>query len=329
MAYSTQRVTSDGTLVLLNISISYFDRDEISVLFDGIVDAYAWDWVGSTDKSISFPVAIPDGIEVQVRRTTDISEVRHRFSLGAAFTDDSMDEDFQQILHIAQEAREGSSLGELFQDLDFHGYKAINLVPGTAAGHAVEYSQLTTHDATIVGYRDQAAASAAAALVSENNAAVSEANSVANVPVAINAAASKSTPVDADRIGITDSAAAFILKHVTWGALRTALAAVVNNWVAPQRSALLTDNDLSLDLGAKQKFKCTPSAPGTLTFTNIADGQSGSVILVNSGGHAIAKHASIKASSTLFTTISAAGTYWLTYETDGTYVYLSGTGALT
>src|SRR5574340_860277 len=92
MAYSTQRVTSDGTLVLLDISITYFNRSEISVLFDGITQPLGttWNWVGTTEHKISFSPAVANGVEVLVKRTTQLNAPLHDFGGGAAFTAQSM-----------------------------------------------------------------------------------------------------------------------------------------------------------------------------------------------------------------------------------------------
>lgn len=105
MAQSTQRVVSDGTLVLLDLSINYLDRSEITVYFDEVLTT-AWAWVGGTAKQITFSHAVPNGVEVLVKRTTDISKLRHEFSKGAAFTAEVLDEGLTQVLHIAQEAYE-------------------------------------------------------------------------------------------------------------------------------------------------------------------------------------------------------------------------------
>ena len=85
---------------------------------------------------------------------------------------------------------------------------------------------------------------------------------------------------------------------------------------------ITTDNDLSFDQAASNNFKCTPSGTGTLTFTNHTDGQSGNVLLINSGGHAISLAATTKGDANLATTISTAGTYWLSYYDDGTNAYV-------
>ena len=102
------------------------------------------------------------------------------------------------------------------------------------------------------------------------------------------------------------------------------------SWSASQRGASTTDNDLSFDLDVTNNFKCTPTAGGTLTFTNIgsAAGQSGFILLVNGSNYSIAAAATTKVGSTLLSTISATGTYLLSYYSDGTNVYVTGSGAL-
>lgn len=104
---------------------------------------------------------------------------------------------------------------------------------------------------------------------------------------------------------------------------------VVQNFSVPQRSGVLTDNDLSFDLGAKQNFGSTPTAGGVLTFTSIPDGQSGYIILINGSNYAITAHTNTKISATDLATISATGTYRLDYATYGGNVYVTTTGAFT
>jgi len=94
-----------------------------------------------------------------------------------------------------------------------------------------------------------------------------------------------------------------------------------------QRGTITTDNDLSFDQNATNNFKCTPSGTGTLTFTNHTAGQSGNILLINSGGHAISLAATTKGDANLATTISTAGTYWLSYYDDGTNAYVTTSAA--
>jgi len=102
---------------------------------------------------------------------------------------------------------------------------------------------------------------------------------------------------------------------------QNAVTDAAQTFTVSQRGTTTTDNDLSFDLNATNNFKCTPAGTGTLTFTNITVGQSGNILLINSGGHAISLHANTKGDANLASTISTAGTYWLSYFCgDGTNV---------
>ena len=103
----------------------------------------------------------------------------------------------------------------------------------------------------------------------------------------------------------------------------TAKTDVTQSFTAPQRNALTQDNDGSFDMNANNNFKCTPAGGITLTFTNFADGQSGYILLINSGGHTISLHANSKADANLATTVSSAGTYLISYLSDGTNSYIT------
>ena len=100
------------------------------------------------------------------------------------------------------------------------------------------------------------------------------------------------------------------------------------NWSKPQRSADVVDNDGSFDLSAGTNFTCTPTANLTLTFTNIPDGQSGTIVLINSGGYTVSAASTTKVmGADLLSTITTAGTYVLGYISDGTNVRVYNSGA--
>lgn len=101
----------------------------------------------------------------------------------------------------------------------------------------------------------------------------------------------------------------------------TAKLDVDQSWTGAQRGTPTTDNDLSFDLSAANNFTCTPSAGGTLTFTNHTAGQSGFVLLVNGSNYAIAAAATTKISTADLTKISASGTYLISYYDNGTNAY--------
>lgn len=95
-----------------------------------------------------------------------------------------------------------------------------------------------------------------------------------------------------------------------------------------QRGAITTDNDLSFDMSVTNNFSCTPTGTGALTFTNITAGQSGYVLLDNSGGYAITAAATTKVDSNFLTTVSTAGAYLISYMSNGTNVYCTTSQAL-
>lgn len=107
----------------------------------------------------------------------------------------------------------------------------------------------------------------------------------------------------------------------------TAKTNVAQNFTSPQRSALLTDNDGSFDLSAKQNFKCTTAGAVTLTFANQADGLSGSIIFVNSSNHIVSAHTNTKLTAADLSKLSTTGTYRIDYLSDGTNAYCSVVGA--
>jgi len=107
----------------------------------------------------------------------------------------------------------------------------------------------------------------------------------------------------------------------------TAKTDVAQTFTISQRGTITTDNDLSFDLSVTNNFKCTPTGTGTLTFTNHTAGQSGNILLINTGGHAISLAATTKGDASLATTISTAGTYWLSYYDDGTNAYVTTSAA--
>jgi len=107
----------------------------------------------------------------------------------------------------------------------------------------------------------------------------------------------------------------------------TAKTDVAQNFTAPQRSALLTDNDGSFDLAARQNFACTPTGAVTLTFTGQSSGISGSVIFVNSSNYVVTAHANTKITAADLTRLSATGTYRIDYISNGTNAYCSVVGS--
>jgi len=108
----------------------------------------------------------------------------------------------------------------------------------------------------------------------------------------------------------------------------TAYTNALQTFTTSQRGTVTTDADLSFDMNVTNNFSCTPTGTGTLTFTNITAGQSGYVLLDNSGGYAISAAATTKVDSSFLTVVSTAGVYLISYLSNGTNVYLTTSQAL-
>jgi hypothetical protein len=98
------------------------------------------------------------------------------------------------------------------------------------------------------------------------------------------------------------------------------------SWTGSQRGTPSVVTDGTLDLNTANNFKYTPGAADTLEFTNETAGQSGFITVINPSAYAIATGSEVKKSSTW--DISTAGTYLVSYYSDGTNVYLSASAAL-
>ncbi len=104
MAYSIQTAVSDGTLEVLDLSIKYMDKSHIFVYVDDVlVDGSAYSYVWLTDTRIQIVPAVASGSTLKVIRKTLTDEMWHEFSKGARFSTTSMDENFEQLLFLAQE----------------------------------------------------------------------------------------------------------------------------------------------------------------------------------------------------------------------------------
>lgn len=129
VSYSIQRAVSDGSLNRIAVSLAYLNKSDISVWVDDIqipetgAVRYPWRWDGD---DIVFDSPIPNGIEVLARRSTNRGAVQNVFSGRAEFSNKTMDENFTQMLYLAQEYSEGSGLRDVFSDINMHGYKITN-----------------------------------------------------------------------------------------------------------------------------------------------------------------------------------------------------------
>lgn len=179
MAYSLQQVTSDGTLVYLALSFPYTDRATIHVYYDAVENTTNWAWAGPTETAITFTPAVPDGVEVLVRRISPLASVQHIFgyhgdgSGNAAFNADSMDDNFQQTLEIAQEV---TDVNDLTADYALTARAAATAAAASEAAAAASAAGADASEAAALASQNAAALSASAANTSKLAAELAETN---------------------------------------------------------------------------------------------------------------------------------------------------------
>lgn len=151
--YSVQIAVSDGTLARISLSIEYFEKDDITLYRNldttPLVLGTDWEWDGDTAINLLTNVPVPVGDYITVRRNTNIDRAFNIYDGGAAFSRETLDENFKQMIYLAQEFTEGNGLTGVFFPLDMHGFKILNLGDGEDPGDAVNKGQLDVVDTRV------------------------------------------------------------------------------------------------------------------------------------------------------------------------------------
>ncbi len=99
----------------------------------------------------------------------------------------------------------------------------------------------------------------------------------------INSATEKTTPVDADMVGLMDSAAANILKKLSWANIKATLIGTLHTWTARQVGAVTaltsTSGSIAINLGVTNNYSHTMTEDTTLAApTNAVAGTTGHIV---------------------------------------------------
>ena len=110
-------------------------------------------------------ISITSGVIIELRRAVqDLKNTAVDFSNASILTEQDLDNSAKNVFHVAQQAVISTENAMLY-DSGTDTYKATqpgtstpkkisNVANGTATNDAVNFGQFTSHDATIIGYRD-------------------------------------------------------------------------------------------------------------------------------------------------------------------------------
>lgn len=186
--YSVQIAVSDGTLTRIALSIKYFEKDDITLYrnleLTPLVLGTDWQWDGDTHINLLTNIPVPLGSYITVRRNTNIDRAFNIYDGGAAFSRETLDENFKQMIYLAQEFTEGNGLTGLYFPLDMHGFQIKNLGAPTDPKDAVTKQYVdaanTAQDTVFAnGQAAQDAAVAASQAVQDSRLAMLEGTFVA------------------------------------------------------------------------------------------------------------------------------------------------------
>lgn len=195
----------------------------------------------------------------------------------------------------------------------------------STAGHLVSFADTTgtqAGDSGVVVSTDGTLASNSDGKLPTEKAVKTYADSVAanatSVAAIIHAATGKSTPVDADELGLIDSAASWGLKKFTWGNLKAALKATTAQILAGTSPLFMTVAEF---WGMGAEVALSPGYTVTVTFTN----GSPNVVFGVPHGLQVGQPVHLTTSGSLPTNFVAATEYYIKTVVDVNTVELSAT----
>lgn len=130
MATTSVQYTGDGSTVLYSFPFPYIEETDVKAAIDGVVTTA---FTIENTNTIRFDAPPAVGADVAIFRRTSTEDLPYVFYPGSAIKAKDLNEDFSQILYVAQELRESTidneTGGEINGDIIFDGNVTINKYP--------------------------------------------------------------------------------------------------------------------------------------------------------------------------------------------------------
>ena len=205
MSLSFSQTPGNGVTLSFPITLEggYISAEDIVVEFITIADGSVEEQSSSTYEitlsgNVMFYTAPPSTVEVRIRRSVSNDATFSTFTRGSAFGQTNLNNSFLWALYQLQQLADGFLPGDHYwkAPVNAGGNKLTNLSPGDADGEAVTFDQLAPLTADYEDIEDllvEAQASADAAESSAAAAAVSESNAASRATAASGSASAASS----------------------------------------------------------------------------------------------------------------------------------------
>jgi len=274
MANSIYEATGDGSTTDFTIPYTYLEADDVTAFVGGVSTSFTF----TSSNVVTFASAPANGVTVRIVRNTDLDNLNVTYSDGGALTAQQLNNSNNQLLFGVQEAidRANESIAVAADgkyDAQTRGIK--NVATPTNANDATNKSYVDTS-------ANNAASSAAAALVSQN-AAASSAAAAANSATASAASATTSANEATDSANSATASANSAATASTQatlattnGAAQVALATTQANNAASSASTASTQASNASTSASTSTTQATNSANSATASANSATAAAGS-----------------------------------------------------
>ncbi len=277
MANSIYEATGDGSTTDFTIPYTYLEADDVTAFVGGVSTSFTF----TSNNVITFSTAPASGASVRILRNTDVDNLNVTYSDGGALTASDLNTSNTQLLFGIQEAidiaKEAMAIDQ--SDGKFNAQHA-------SANRVIKNVGTPTdaNDATTKSYVDtsanNAASSAAAALVSQNASAASATASANSATASAGSASTSANEATDSANSATASAASASTASTqatlanTNGAAQVALATTQANNAASSASTAATQATLATTNGAAQVALATTQANNAASSATTATTQA-------------------------------------------------------